>query len=44
MNLFTKQRLTDLENRLMVDKGEGGWEGMDWEFGLADANYYIYIQ
>ena len=23
-------------------QGEAGWGGMDWEFGLTDANYYIY--
>ena len=28
MNLFMKQnRLTDIENKLMVTKGERGWEG-----------------
>ena len=29
------QRLTDIENRLVVAKGEGG---MDWSWRLADTN------
>ena len=30
MNLFTKQNiLTDVENKLMVTKGEGIWRGMN---------------
>ena len=28
-----KNRLTDMENRLVVAKG-GGKSGMDWEFGV----------
>ena len=32
----------DIENRLMVAKGEGDGGGMEWKLGLADANYYIY--
>ena len=37
-NLSTKQnRLTDIENRLIVAK----WEGWMGSLGLADANYYI---
>ena len=31
----------DIENRRVVAKGEGGGGGKYWEFGLADANYYI---
>ena len=27
-------RLTDMENRLVVAKGEGEGSGMDWEFGV----------
>ena len=40
MNLSTKQKtLTDIENRLVVDKGEGvGWTE---SLGLIDANYYF---
>ena len=35
--------LIDTENRLVVAKGEGEWEGEGWSgsLGLADANYYI---
>ena len=33
--------LTDIENRLMVAKGEGVGGEMDWEFGISDANCYI---
>ena len=36
MNLFAKQthRLTALENKLMVTRGEAWWGGIDWEFGI----------
>ena len=34
-------RLTDIENRLVVAKGEGTGEGKIGSLGLADANYYI---
>lgn len=39
MNLSTGKKLMDLENRLVVVKGEG--EGMGWpgNLGLIDANY-----
>ena len=33
MNIFTEKKLTDLENKLVVAKGEGGIE-VDWEFGI----------
>ena len=26
---------------LWLSRGRWGWGGMDWKFGLADANYYI---
>ena len=41
MDLSTKERLTNVENRLMVAEGEG--EGVGWtgSLGLLDANYYI---
>ena len=42
MNLSTEQKLMDIENRLVVAKGEG--EGVGWKLGflrLVDANYYI---
>ena len=29
-----KKNLMDRENRLVVAKREGGWSGMDWEFGV----------
>ena len=36
MNLSTKQnRLTDMENKLVVAKGEWEESGMDWEFGVS---------
>ena len=40
MNLSTEKKLMDLENKLMVAKGEGKGEGMRWteSFGLIDAN------
>ena len=33
MNLSTKQ--THIGNRLVVAKGDGGGEGMEWEFGIS---------
>ena len=37
-----KIRVMSIENRLVVAKREvGGRRGMDWEFGVIDANYYI---
>jgi len=41
MNLSTEKKLMNMENRLVVAKGGGG-SGMDWEFGLTDANYGIW--
>ena len=39
MNLSTEKKLMDLENRLVVAKGEA--EGVGWtgSLGLIDANY-----
>ena len=36
----TENRLTDIENRLVVAKEDG--EGVEWtgSLGLVDANYY----
>ena len=34
MNLSTKQKETDIENRPVVAIGEGGGGGMGWEFGI----------
>ena len=33
-NLSTEKKIMDLENRLVVAKGEGGGSGMDWELGI----------
>ena len=41
MNLFTENKLMDLENRLVVAKGEGEEVGWTGSLGLIDANYYI---
>ena len=35
MNLFTKQKQTHRENRLVVAKKEGRGRGMDWESGVS---------
>ena len=42
MNLFTKQKQTDMENRLVAAK-EQLREGVGWagSLGLVDANYDI---
>ena len=34
-------RFTDIENRLVVAKGEGGGSRIDWDLGLVDADNYI---
>ena len=33
MNLSTEKRIMNLENRLVVAKGEGEEVGVDWELG-----------
>ena len=46
MNLLTKRnRLTDLENELMVTGGVGGkcGGGIDWEFGV-DMYTLLYLK
>ena len=42
MNLSTEKKLTDLENRLVVAKGEG--EGVGWtgNLGFTDADYCLW--
>ena len=42
INLSTEMKIMDLENRLVVAKGEG--EGMGWtgNLGLIDANYCLW--
>ena len=41
MNLLTEKKIMDLENRLVVAKGE--WEGVGWmgSLRLIDANYCL---
>ena len=34
-NIAQMNKLTDIENRLAVAKGEGGESGMDREFGVS---------
>ena len=34
--LWDRNRLTDIEKRLVVAKGEG-WGGKDWEFGISSC-------
>ena len=42
MNLSTEKKIMDLENRLVVAKGEG--EGVGWNgcLGLIDADYCLW--
>ena len=42
MNLSTEKKIMDLENRLVVAKGEG--EGVGWIecLGLTDADYCLW--
>ena len=44
MNLSTenKNKLMDMENRLLVAKGEGDAMGWTGNLGLVDANYFIW--
>ena len=39
--LQNRNRLTDIENKLMITKGERGREGQIRSLGLADTYYYI---
>ena len=41
-NLSTEEKIMDLENRLVVAKGDG--EGVEWlwSLGLMDANYCLW--
>ena len=41
MSLSTKNRLTDVENRLAAAKGEMEAEDRSGSLGLADANWYM---
>ena len=38
-----RNRLTDIENRLLVAKGRGGGGGLDWEFGISRCQL-LYIE
>ena len=42
--LRNRNRLMDIENRLVVAKGEGVGEEWCGRLGLADVSYYIYIE
>ena len=44
MNLSTEKKLMELEKRLVVAKGEGDGEELQWtgSLGLIDANYCIW--
>ena len=39
--LQKRNRLTDTEDRPVVAKGEGVMEGMEWEVGISNVNFYI---
>ena len=41
MNLFVKHKLTDIENKLMLIKGEQGGKGYLRSLGLTDTHYYV---
>ena len=42
MNLSIERKLMDLENRLVVAKGEGEGVGGTGNLGLIDANYCLW--
>jgi len=42
MNLSTEKKIMDLENRLVVAKGEGEEGGWIGSLGLIDANYCLW--
>ena len=42
MNLSTEKKIIDLENRLVVVKGEGQGVGWTGNLGLIDANYCLW--
>ena len=43
LNLWNRNGLTDIENRLVVAKGEVSGGGMDWEFGVSRCKL-LYIE
>ena len=42
MKLSTEKKLMDMENRLVVAKGEEKGVGWTGSLGLSDANYHIW--
>ena len=42
MNLSTKKKFMDMENRLVVAKGDGEGVGWTWSLELIDANYCLW--
>ena len=42
MNFSTEKKIMDLENRLVVAKGEGKGEGWLGSLGLIDTNYCLW--
>ena len=42
MNLSTEKKIMDLENRLVVAKGEGEEVGCLGSLGLIDTNYCLW--
>ena len=42
INISTEKKLRDLENRLVVAKGEGEEVGWTGNLGLIDANYCLW--
>ena len=42
MNLSTEKKIMDLENRLVVAKGEGKGAGWMGSVGLIDTNYCLW--
>ena len=42
MNLSTEKKIIDLENRLVVAKGEGEGVGGIGNLGLIDVNYCLW--
>ena len=42
MNISTEKKIMDLENKLVVAKGEGKGVGWIWSLGLIHANYCLW--
>ena len=42
MNLSTEKKIMELENRLVVVKGEEEGVGWIWNLGLTDADYCLW--